>query len=86
MERKPRVVVSEAEEGQEEVELLVELRLRVPDVELEVAVAVVAALVEEGVHLLRADLLEARGRHHVRRLLVVPQRPVLRRSARVERV
>ena len=35
----------------EEIQLLVDLRLRVPDAQLEVAVAVVTALVEERVHL-----------------------------------
>ena len=40
-----------------------------PDVHLEVSVSVVAALFEEGVHLLVADLLQPRRGDHVPGLL-----------------
>ncbi len=49
VQTQPGVVEAESHEGEEEVELLVDLRLRVPDGQLEVAVAVVAALVVERV-------------------------------------
>ena len=49
VEREPGVVEAEPHEGEEEVELLVDLGLGVPHVQLEVAVAVVAALVVERV-------------------------------------
>ena len=86
MQAQPGVVEPEAHEGEEEVELLVDLRHRVSDAALEVAVAVVAALVEEGVHLLVADLAEAVRGHDVGRLVVVAVLEGLRRLAGGERI
>ena len=74
------------EERQQEVELFIDLWLGVSDVALEVTVAIVATLVEEGVHFLIADLIQPVRGHDVGGLIFIALLPICRGLSRIKGV
>lgn len=86
MQGQPRVVEAKAKEGQQKVELLVDLGLGVPNVELKVAVAVVTSFVEEGIHFLSPDLVQPIRSEGIGRSIIIHHLPILWRTPGGKRV